>query len=484
MARKYLTEHFKLGLTQPEIDFVDIDLNGDLPLFIDPYFLGQRTDAWSYSASRTIRNFFEHFILLIRSGKEDAAYELFSHLHEPNETRLGLSRKKPKGRGVGSGDSRRIYDSLRQSKAVQTGIVEHLEDCRLFIAGIDKDKTSDITTNIIRGHLLEYTQIQCRNHGIPLTQGPSGFMWSAARRQWENAFCDILVVDGEKLLLVPKAVVTYSLAYSAGRYHQHFILNFLQHEHLRLGTVLVQKKHRKDGSVRHFVTKKSLTESVAPLTKEFIAGFTESHPDVFKAFRGESVSQQTSLENQELTDRSISDVAEHLLHELQQIKPGNTDSTRYEKTIAAILELLFYPHLIAPELQVKIHQGRKRIDIVYDNAAIGGFFLLLHSVHKIPCQFVFVECKNYTGDPKNPELDQLEGRFAPNRGRFGILVCRTISDLSEFMLRCGDTYKDDRGLIIPLVDSDLIKILGAIKNDDDSELNQLLGSRFRQLAFT
>jgi hypothetical protein len=484
MPRKYFTEQFKLGLTQPEVDFVDIDLNGDLPLFIDPYFLAQRTDAWSYAASRTIRNFFEHFIRLIRAGKEAAAYDMFSHLHEPNETRLGLSRRKPKGRGVGSGDSRRIYDSLRESKAVKTGMVEHLEDCRLFIPGIDKDKTSDITTNIIRRHLLEYTRVQCRNHGILLTQGPSGFMWSITKRQWENEFCDILVVGGQKILLVPKGIVSYSLTYSTGQYHQHFVLNFLQHEHLRLGTVLVQRNVRKDGSVREFVTKKSLAESVAPLTKEFVADFTEGHPEVFRTFKGEAASKQSSLGNHELTAQSISDVAEHLLTELTGIKPGSDDSTRFEKTIAAILEFLFYPQLIAPELQVKLHAGRKRIDIVYDNAAIAGFFKLLHSVHKIPCQFVFIECKNYREDPKNPELDQLAGRFAPNRGRFGILVCRSISDIDEFMLRCSDTYKDDRGLIIPLVDQDLAAMLKAVKNHDEIGLDRLLGDRLRQIAFS
>jgi hypothetical protein len=168
---------------------------------------------------------------------------------------------------------------------------------------------------------------------------------------------------------------------------------------------------------------------------------------------------------------------------LGKIRPGADDATRYEKTIAAILELLLYPHLIAPVLQVKLHQRRKRVDIVYDNAATSGFFHRLHSVGKIPCQFVFLECKNYVGDPRNPELDQLAGRFAPNRGRFGLLVCRKIDDLALFMRRCGDTYKDDRGLIVPLVDEDLHNLLGNLSQSVNAGLDELLQTRYKEIAF-
>ena len=62
-------------------------------------------------------------------------------------------------------------------------------------------------------------------------------------------------------LLVPKAIVSYSKKYTPEYYLQHFVLNFLQNEHLRLNSSLVQTKRLKDGTEKKFVTKKSIREN-------------------------------------------------------------------------------------------------------------------------------------------------------------------------------------------------------------------------------
>lgn len=148
------------------------------------------------------------------------------------------------------------------------------------------------------------------------------------------------------------------------------------------------------------------------------------------------------------------------------------------------MELLFYPDLTCPQVEPEIHQGRKRIDITFDNAANSNFFHRLHTTYRTPAQFIFVECKNYSSDPENPELDQLSGRFSINKGKFGFIVCREINDMELFLRRCTDTYEDDRGIIIPLIDEDLINLLTEIKNQNFEAVEDFLSYRFRAVALS
>ena len=88
------------------------------------------------------------------------------HLHEPKPTCLGLSKGRPKGSGVGNEDADKIYESLLESRAIQTGLIHEIEDNILFVDNFGKDKLSDMTTNIIRKHLIKYTSAQCNLHNI------------------------------------------------------------------------------------------------------------------------------------------------------------------------------------------------------------------------------------------------------------------------------------------------------------------------------
>jgi hypothetical protein len=126
------------------------------------------------------------------------------------------------------------------------------------------------------------------------------------------------------------------------------------------------------------------------------------------------------------------------------------------------LSELFYPALVNPRREFKVHEGRKRIDIAYTNVAAEGFFhwLALH----YPAAHIFVECKNYTRPLGNPEFDQLAGRFSPSRRRFGFLVYRGFTDKDKIWETCRDTAHDDREWMIPLDDEDLERLVAERKS--------------------
>ncbi|WP_090238926.1 hypothetical protein [Fictibacillus solisalsi] len=485
-----ISEIFNLEKNQQELDFVDIDIHSDIPLFIDPAFLSIRNDRWSTDAIRTIRSFFQYVIQLIKNDRLEEAKQLFDYLTEPNETRLGVSEGSAQGKGVGKEDTKLIFENLVDSKAVETGLVEDLEDCLIFVDGFGKDKLSDMSTNIIKKHLIDYTKQQCELWGISLTSNvPSGFFWDKKEKKWITEYTDMLVIEGEKILLTPKAIVSYSKEYTPQKFNQHFVLNFLQSQHLSMKSSLVQyKTNKKTGEEIPFVTKQSLIEEGHTASKEKLREFTEEHPEVFKDFKQQvknikNLKPLSHTDFQQIQNESddVESVIDYLIDKFKRIPTGRNNATDYHRLTVGVISLLFYPTLTSPQVEQEIHEGRKRIDITFDNSSNEGFFSLLETRHKTPCAYIFMECKNYSSDPMNPELDQLSGRFSWNKGKFGILLCRKIENMELFLQRCRDTAMDDRGIIIPLVDDDLIYMLNQKKNNNYQAIEGFLHDRLRQI---
>ena len=151
------SKYFSLGLTQQELDFVDVSDAFDTPVYVDPYAIEIQTDEWAGNASNHIRVFFKEVLDPLRAKDIARATNLMSHLTEPKETFLGVSSGRPKGRGVGSGQASQLISAILRSKAYESELLSDLSEMFLYVEGIDRDKISDLTTNIIRDLLVDYT---------------------------------------------------------------------------------------------------------------------------------------------------------------------------------------------------------------------------------------------------------------------------------------------------------------------------------------
>lgn len=476
----HISKLFGLQKSQYELDFVDIDI--DTKLFLDPYFISKMDFPFAEEAYLTMKSFFDYLLSLLRNQYLDKAKEIFSYLGESNEICLGMSNGKPSGRGMGPTDAEKIFNSLVESKAYQTGVMEDIEDLRIFVPNVDKDKISDMVANIIKELLINYTQDQCKLWGISLHEGvPSGYYWDKNKNEWCNKYTEMLIVDNRKIILVPKRIVSYSNKYTDKQYIQHYALNFLQNEHLRLNSSLVRERVK---SKEKYVTKKDVKEfeeRKRPIDKKWLTEFTLKHDDIFADFKRNTIKNIKPITNEEMVNIDLDKIIFHLKNQLLNMPTGPDFATKYHHLILGIMELIFYPFLSTPRVENEIHDGRKRIDITFDNCADSGFFYRLCTSYNVPSRFIIVECKNYSRDINNPELDQLSGRFSPNRGKFGIAVCRKIEKMDLFISRCNDTVKDDRGIIIPLVDDDFIYILDNFKNKGYEICERIIQDRFHRV---
>ena len=462
-----ISEKMGLNKSKLELDFYDYEVEKDNYAFLDPYYIAKKEDAFLAECNTYVESFFNCFLFLLKED-EDSAYDLFSHLGEVNEICLGMSKNKPAGRGIGTINTREIFKSIKESQAFRDGTAKNMEDIRLFIPGIDKDKVSDMVANIIKLPLIEYTQYQCRLHGIPLVSMETGYCWD--KNQWVRGHKEALVIDDKQYLLFPKNLVSKAKYYSSDEYFRMYILEYLQQKNIEEDTSLVHKSFNKDGSVKKArVFKKEIKERMIAngefITKEWLARFTKENPEVYAKFRRDTMKKISQSEYENISKEEVEEIIDKLIESLRSIPTGAANATKYHRLISGILELLFYPYMAHPRVEQEIHEGRKRIDLVFDNIAEEGFFNLLGTVYDVPCSWIMVECKNYTKDISNPELDQMSGRFAARRGKFGIICCRSIDNEAAFIERERDTVKDGRGWIIHLTDEEIIYLLEQRKED-------------------
>ncbi|TLQ38377.1 hypothetical protein FEZ33_11920 [Ruoffia tabacinasalis] len=308
-----------------------------------------------------------------------------------------------------------------------------------------------------------------------MTKGvPTREYWDTITRSWISTYEDMLVIEDEPVLLVPKSIVIRKQAYyyDSSMYARHHVLNFLVTEELRLNTSLVRTKTLKNGEKRKSVNKEETAKKYGAYKKEFLRNFTIEHPEFYEDFKNIASKNIETLSNEVILDEYSYEfylaIIDKLISGFQNINPGAAQANEYHDHVIATMTFLFCPDLINPVKEQEINSGRKRIDLVYDNAAEDGYFFNLSTVKDIPSSYIFVECKNYNKTLSNPDFDQLNGRFSVNRGKMGFLVFRKSDDEESLIKRCSDYYKDNKNLIIPLQDSDFIEILKQLQNEEFS----------------
>jgi hypothetical protein len=482
-----ISTYYGLSGSQASFDFVDVRILGDTPLFIDPVALSGIGSPWANACASTVQSFFQRVLDAITANDSVAAHRLLSFLSEDNATRLGYSARS-KGSGVGSELADAFYQELSTSAAVKTGIITDIEDTALFIEGVGENRISDVTTNIIREHLASFTTAAANFYGIPLVPGIEVYVWDSARGDWATKVVDLPVPSkGGPLLLVPKSIARGLLIHDVDTYYRHYALNYLRDYELAERSPLVRllksgapHVYKKDVEAKYRGRHAAGGRGV---DKRVNLDATERNPDLLAQFK------QASMAKSPVTDPQVTSDATHtkppnydaLLAAVTQLDPGKVNSAAYERAVEALLNALFYPSLIDPIRQENIHEGRKRIDISYTNAARSGVFEW--AAKHYPCANIFVECKNYSRPIANPEYDQLAGRFSPSRGKVGLLVYRDYEEKSKVLESCHDTAQDDRGFVLALDDADLATLVEEAKATGTACGNTgLLRDRFRRLT--
>lgn len=169
-----------------------------------------------------------------------------------------------------------------------------------------------------------------------------------------------------------------------------------------------------------------------------------------------------------------------LLAALHSTPPGKANAGNYRKVVEAILARALVPSRLERLTgEQPIFDGRQRIDI-HGVTGKEGFFANLNDRHNIVAPYVTIECKNKSDDPGNREFAQLQQRLDPEKGQFGILVCRKIDDRQAMLDHCKDA-REKHDYIIVVTDEDLEKLLQFALDEDLGAVDELFASKLREV---
>ena len=161
------------------LDFVDVALNKDNLLFIDPCLIENWDNAWAKKAMCTINSFFSEFYSAYRDNDRLLKHSLLSHAREQNATRLGFS---------------------------------------------------DLLTNIIHSELNDFTLTQMNKYNIAPNSTTTFYSWDSSLQNWVQVESPCYRYGKDELLLVPKQIVRKNYLFGIGQYFERIILERKQAE--------------------------------------------------------------------------------------------------------------------------------------------------------------------------------------------------------------------------------------------------------------
>lgn len=458
------SEYFGLNLNQDEIGFLDIYANEDIPLFLDPYGISAMDSNWSQKCEIQIATYFQYLIDSIKNGDRKTTVRLLNALHEVDEVALGYSAGIPSGRGIGPKQAEQILEAFENSQAAQSGDIRDIADCALLIPGISRDKISDITSNILKQQLILFTQKICNQYKIPMKKVAVNNVFEYEKFNFVSFYTELPVINNRAKILLPINSVRRDPELSKDKYYRNFVLEFLRAEHTHAGDSLSTVLRNGQVVVRISELKKQY-----PKNTDFLYNFSKENPQILEKYKSEL--RRTAIKKgskAELKPQKKVLTAKERIRIITDIPTGNADATNYHKISFNSLIYIFGNRLSNPIREREINEGRKRIDIVFNNSDKDGFFNSLNILNHIKCPKIIIECKNYGREIGNPEIDQLQARFNNKRGMFGILTCRSVENKLTMIRRCKDVLNDGKGYILVFSDSDLSQLL-ILKDDGDEK---------------
>jgi hypothetical protein len=294
------------------VEFLDVNVERDNLLFIDPSAIraaAMAGDAYGRQASDELTRYFDYILGAVNSSDPTvraAGEAALQHFGEIGSTRLGMSKHGTAGHGAAAKLGSEIWSELTTNPLCELAIarLKYIEDVPLFVDGIDRDITSDLTARVVVTTLARFTRDMMARHPEFSSARPTvpfeSESWDPHRKAWVPLRLTVPEADGKPLLLVPRSFVNYRIEMSYGQYYGVALLDFIQSEDM----VTVTRRNQEVERPRFF--KKELRDmpqfqaNRSTNTEQTKRIFLDKEVDVLGDYRSEKQSSFVSLDDDTL----------------------------------------------------------------------------------------------------------------------------------------------------------------------------------------
>jgi hypothetical protein len=448
-----LNKVLNLPIHQEDVDFVIPDVDDDRRLGIDPFLLYRDSRPDFREAHGLLVRYFREVLESIKRGDSLRAQQLLI-CPEPQEIGLGYSQHGTKGSGIGPELAREIVQTFSISPALLARGLRHVEELQLISPGVGPDRISDMTANVLKLFLVDYTHEQCKAWNIPVAKEvPLRHYFDFESMSWRDGYFDLPLnpSTGDPLLLVPRRILRILpwINYDdyLGEYKRVFLRPSVRRSSLRL-------KSRTGAA-------KDPDKEAPPPPKPQVCQVTAQNTTTLDSYVDRKEKEAQKAEPTELSpfkDQSLlKEHAECLADELAAVNPGKEDAYEYQDVVHRILTFCLHPHLVDGKPQERTYGGTLIRDLIFTNEGTRNFWRYLMTEHA--GLLIVFELKNKQ-DITPGDIDQIGTYLGDAMGRFGVLVSRQNRGTTSFNRRRVIFNKEHpRKIILHLTDADLLELL-------------------------
>lgn len=425
LIRPRLTDYHGIHKSQSELDFAIQFFDEDIPLYVDPFLLWNSPSQQDQALHTTIINSFNQLNYLVKKNKLEEAIEILVSISECSEVGLGVSKTR-KGVRMGNKQAKEILDLFSNIPEYSQFGFSHFEVIQLYIAGISKDRVSDIACNYIKSFLIDYTMEQCETHAIPIEGVILDTLYNYRTNKVDLNVKQRLPVNPttkEPIIFTPKRWLKFNPWINYENYFQKYC------------------------------PRDEVFNPNEPVEKVKVLNFNRDNYGVIEEYVKYKEKNASDCHSDPLFSQIPVLSARRKLNEILKLNTGkdNGADMKYEELATQLLASLFYPHLDFAQTQSRTDSGRHIRDLIFYNNRDIDFLDEIFTEYENR-QLVF-ELKNVKKIERD-HVNQLNRYLQPNIGRFGVFLTR--NPLPKAMeSNIVDLWSSQRKCIIAITDEDL-----------------------------